>query len=258
MSIVSEKSVARLEIKTIDTKGLDSSWAFISRKENDIESMNGACTPFSPGCYCQFKKKYRDPSNNPNLSMGKSWSSLTVTAATMIDNRTSVVNKLMHYSRKIDNREDSRQETAEFLARCAHELAVVGRLASTTGHLLWQQTARCFIENCLRLETELQSASRELTDKDVPCSQERASLMIEMFAVQIGRLTLDPYGDDEYAKEMNLRAANKEYEWKKRHAQDDDTFSIIRGVFKLSLHLNQQLQFCPCRQCAAKRDIEES
>jgi hypothetical protein len=164
----------------------------------------------------------------------------------------------MHYSRKVDNREDSRQETAEFLARYARELAVVGRLASTTGHLLWQQTAGCFIENCLKLETEFQSASRELTDKNVPCSQERASLMIEILAVQIGRLTLDPYGDDGYAKEMNLRAANKEYEWKKRHAQDDATFSIIRGVFKPSLHLNQRSQSCPCRQCAAKREVEEA
>ena len=177
----------------------------------------------------------------------------------MMDNRASLVNKLMHYSRKIDHRKDSFQETANFLARCASELAMVGKLASTTDQLLYQRTAACFIQKCTRLETELHNASKELTDRTFFCSQERASLLIEMLAVQVGRLTLDPYsGVDKYAMAMDLRATNKEYEWKRRHAQDDDTFSVIRGAFKLSLRLNQRMQFCPCLQCATKRDFGES
>lgn len=177
----------------------------------------------------------------------------------MMDNRASLVNKLMHHSRKVDLRKNSFQETADFLARCASELALGSKLASTTDQLLYQRTAACFIQKCTRLETEMQNVSKELTDRNFPCSQERASLLIEMLAVQVGRLTLDPYsGDDEYAMAMNLRATNKEYEWKKRHAKDDDTFSVIQGVFKLSLRLNQRMQFCPCLQCATKRDFEES
>ncbi|KAJ5666188.1 uncharacterized protein N7477_008636 [Penicillium maclennaniae] len=57
--------------------------------------------------------------------MGKSWSSPNITAATMRDNRTRLVKKLMHHSRKIDYQKDSFQETAGFLARCASELAMV-------------------------------------------------------------------------------------------------------------------------------------
>ncbi|KAJ5133463.1 hypothetical protein N7448_001509 [Penicillium atrosanguineum] len=75
--------------------------------------------------------------------MGKSWSSPSITAAIMMNNRASLVNKLMHYSRKIDHRKDNFQETAEFLARCASELAM--------------QTAACFIKKCARLETEFQN-----------------------------------------------------------------------------------------------------
>jgi hypothetical protein len=173
----------------------------------------------------------------------------------MMDNRASVVKKLMHHSRKVDYRPDSYQQAATFFTRCAKEIALVRELATTTGHLLCRLAPPCFSEKCVRIEKELQRVSRKLTSQTDPVLPATASLVIEMLAVEVGRLSLDPFkGKDEYAVEMDLRAEKKDYEWKQRHADDEDVAATIRGVFKVSFKLRQPIEGCPCCQCVRRRD----
>jgi len=187
--------------------------------------------------------------------MGKSWSSPEVTLESILDYRVQVAKKLMHYSRKVDQQPDSYKTAAEFLTRCAEELARFSHLPVTAPKLLRGFVPPCFGERCTRLVRELQRAGRTLQDQTAPVSPKMASLVIEILAVQLGRLTIGPSRDkDEYAAAMDLRMEKKDYEWKKRHIQDEDVTAMVRAVFNLSFKLSQRVEGCSCIQCARRSD----
>lgn len=170
--------------------------------------------------------------------------------------RKKVVQKMMHYSRKIDQQPETYESVANLATKWAKELDSVKQIAETEKHLLGKRVPYCLKTRCSLIQEELHKLSQRLTDRSVLPTT--ASLVIEILAVHVGSLTMNGYdGNDQYAEKISDKAEKKDFEWKQRHSMDDDVTSVIRGVFKFSLYMNPPEQGCYCRQCSRWRDMRD-
>ncbi|OQD74091.1 hypothetical protein PENDEC_c012G05634 [Penicillium decumbens] len=126
-------------------------------------------------------------------SSSKPSSSKPTESSTFELDREELFNSLMHQSRLIDEKPETYKSVAQYLVKVSSELDHFKRLAlaelpkQTDG----RKVPRCFPTRCDMIKEEMQKLSQGLANKSLPPSV--GSLLTEMFAVQVGRLTLDGY-----------------------------------------------------------------
>lgn len=110
----------------------------------------------------------------------------------------------------------------------------------------------CLPVRCDLLKEEARRLSQALADK--PNLTSFASLVMEMLSLQVGRLSMDGYSDiDKYAECTERQMQRNEFDWKKRHANDDQVTLVLSLVRPLWKRLNEPIRGCYCRQCMNRR-----
>lgn len=173
------------------------------------------------------------------------------TTPTFEEDRESFVKSIQSKSRRVDRGAETHTAIAEWLANRLHEFDLIkrfGELEKNEG----RKVPPCFPTRCDLLKEEMRRLSEALAEK--PKLTSRASLVLEMLSLQVGRLTMDGYSNvDQYAEEMDRRIQGLEFDWKKRHLDDPEVTSVLRRFTRLSKRLNEPVRNCYCRQCMNRR-----
>jgi len=162
----------------------------------------------------------------------------------------------MHQSRLIDEKPETYKSVAQYLVKVSSELDHFKRLAlaelpkQTDG----RKVPRCFPTRCDMIKEEMQKLSQGLANKSLPPSV--GSLLTEIFAVQVGRLTLDGYSHSStdnlpeiMERRHGCRTDMKQFDWAERNVIDHKGQLIIRHVHPIFIRLNQVVPRCYCVQC---------
>lgn len=172
------------------------------------------------------------------------------TTPTFEEDRESFVESIRSKSLRIDRKAETPTAVAEWLANRLHEFDLIkrfGELEKSEG----RKVPPCFPARCDLLE-EMHRLSQTLTDK--PKLTSLASLMLEMLSSHVGRLSLDGYSNvDWYAENMERQIRRNEFDWKRKHLDDDQVTSVLRRVPQFWKRLNQPIRNCYCRQRMNRR-----
>lgn len=167
------------------------------------------------------------------------------------EDREDFVKAIQSKSRRVDRQAETNTAVAQWLANRLPEFDLIkrfGELEKNEG----RKVPPCFPVRCDLLREEMHQLSQALADQ--PNLTSLASLVMEMLSLQVGRLSLDGYSNvDHFAEEMERQMQRNEFDWKKRHADDDQVTFIVRQVHQLWIRLNQPIQNCYCRQCMYRR-----
>lgn len=167
------------------------------------------------------------------------------------EDRESFVKVIQSKSRRVDRRAESHATVAEWLSNHFYEVDMIkrfGELEKNEG----RKVPPCFSVRCDLLKEEMHRLSQALADQ--PNLTSFASLVMEMLSLQVGRLSMDGYSNiDEYAEGIEQQIKRNEFDWKKRHAHDDQITLVLSLVRPLWKRLNEPIRNCYCRQCMNRR-----
>lgn len=170
---------------------------------------------------------------------------------TFEEDRESLVKAIQSKSRRVDRGAETHAAIAEWLANHRYEFDLIkrfGELEKKEG----RKVPLCFPVRCNLLKEALRRLSEELAGQ--PNSTSRASLVMEMLSLQVGRLSMDGYSSvDAYAEDIERRIQKNDFDWKKRHAHDNQITVILCQVLPVWNRLNQPVRNCYCRQCMNRR-----
>jgi hypothetical protein len=171
-------------------------------------------------------------------------------APTFEQDRESLYKSLMHRSRLINREPGMYQSIALYLAKIAPEFDKIKQLAE-----LAQRDGRdvpsCFPARCDMIKEEIEKLSQGLTSKSLPPLL--GSLLIEIFAIHFGRLTLDGNSTaDPFPQALERKIGSNQFDWKSRNVIDRKGQLVVRYAHPIFVRLNQAVPWCACLQCARR------
>lgn len=170
--------------------------------------------------------------------------------------RADIVNRLFSISHQLEIQPLSINLISTLLQDLAHEINIlktqITDYHSNLTHVL-PATTPCFETRCTRISNELYAQSQILQGRyDLA---HRGAVVVEMLAVQVGRLVLvEGGGWDWYAERMDALAEGMDQEWRGRGLyEDEEAERLMREGHELWVGLDAEVEGCECFQCGKRR-----
>lgn len=189
-------------------------------------------------------------SSKPPISKHSRSSKRERKTPTFEQDRESLYKSLMHRSRLINREPEKYQIIALYLDKIAPEFDKIKQLAehSRKGG---RDVPSCFPARCDMIKEEMKRLSQGLTSKSLPPLL--GSLLIEMFAIHFGRLTLDGNSTaDSFPQVLERKIGSNQFDWKTRNVIDRKGQLVVRYAHPIFVRLNQAVPWCSCLQCARR------
>ncbi|CAI7572643.1 unnamed protein product [Penicillium manginii] len=141
---------------------------------------------------------------------------------------------------------DNLAETLRATGDRANELINLKDIAASRKH------PDCFLVRCDRIITEMKTQSLMFgIGENISPS---APILMEMYALAVGRLSLSNSGRDQYAEEKDEEAMERKFERQPQHAENADRLtSVVCDLDSLWLRLNWPVDGCYCSQCEKRK-----
>lgn len=170
-----------------------------------------------------------------------------------ITDREKLIRKLLALSAKLTDLPDTYRAISRSLMKYAHTLDTLVK-----GSGLFESAMSgagiplCFVPRCDMIRDELVKLSRLLTDSTG--QREYVSLAVECLCVQLGRLSLCPYGGGDFAAEAQDGVVEQAREgilgkWAKRRW---DFMSLWKRFWGVWVRLDAAVEGCGCYQCVRR------